>query len=1750
MNIGNLRLCIWTLLAWIALLLGSQVSQVNAQQNDPLVAIGIWEFNSGGATDETILDELDKVPLELVGGAKLSAAGEGRTGEESDRALAFGVSGNSANPTHARVTGDNPAGEKFLDQLNQSNADDQLTVTFWQRWEPDSVSNSSTIWFASPSSSSGDRGLQAHLPWGNNIVYFDTSGCCASPGNRLNGGLGAVRPPVDWEDWNHVVLIKNKESKQVWVNGQLALSQDSGALPLATDWISMYIAQSPTEPNVAFHGWVDDVAVFGSALKPEQIETLANGTVPSELIVPPDEWPPRIFAFSPEDQTQFHPVDGGLSFKVNVVSPNEIQSDDIQLNLNGEDVSSQLNLEGGPDEWLVSYSGTLMANLDYTVEVIVSDISGRKNSLIWTFDTQEEPQITELQNYAIGAESYMMRFTDSLPPTENGNDGNLDTHTESTPRAVGSFFEVDLGEERALYQVRVVPADGFQSRMTHTTVRIYDENRDSIFSKHLRGTDPDFEVTTPGPLLGRYVRVGFENKERSEPGTFWYLGLKELEAFGRPADEVGILNLEADKVEISAGEEVTLRWHVEDIRGLKLYPSDENVLPLTQSNGRGEVKITPLKSTEYTLVAELFGEKLTRSITIEVDGQNLPPQIAEFVADNRFSLEDGFGEAPDWIEIRNPNNLPLKLEGYGLTDDLAIATKWVFPAEAILEPHSSLVVFASGRDVFDPQTGHWHTGFALRRTGESLALTAPDGITILDVMENFPEQGEDLSYGRTLTGDLAFLDPTPETINVTEFYEGWLAPVTFSQPRGFYQESFSLALGHVDPEAEIWLSKDGRDRLSPYEGPFTIDGNTSVKVEVRKPGFKSPLSQTHTYLFIEDTLQSSNMDKRILDVPGYMERARQGLIDLPTINVSVDQLPDDWDERPASVEIFLPGQEPIFENAGVERFGGAWTNFAKKNYRLKFRSEYGARKLEAPLFEGFDLGFQVVDRFDEIDLRGGGHDMSSRGFYMSSRFSEDSMLEMGSLNPHGRFVNLYFNGRYWGQYHMRERLTDAFLADYLGGRTSDYTNVRGNDNNGNNFILGTPDPINREPWLNVLDAKGDFEQTRELVDVPHLIDFMLMWYFGNAESEYRSAGPIQPGSGFKFWLGDADGHIRSPGDRTGNSGPAGIFGSLVNEGHPDFMMLLADRAQMHLFNDGALTPDRNVQRLERRMQEISNSLVAESARWGFRNPTTWENAAQNAINNLFPTQTQNLLSRLRSRGLFPKLDAPVLGQHGGVVNEGKTVEIQSGGGAIYYTLDGTDPRLNGGDIHPEALILDGGGSSEVIGPNGNWRYLDIGQAPNNNWTDIDFNPTGWKSGKAPLGYGDPGMATTLNFGPQSNNKYSAYYFRREFQISDPEALDNITLNLIRDDGVAIYLNGEEIARDNLPAGPLNYNTRALSAAGGGDESLVREFNFSKELLRVGKNVLAAEVHQVSGSSSDLRFDAWLQSSISMEITLSPGDSFKGRTYDGSNWSALTEAQFFGEEAFAPLLGELVISEIHYNPDGSDEFEFIELLNLSDKTLDLSGISIRGGVDLLAGDGIRLAPKSFILGVENSEAFNQRYMTPTSEYFFPDLEILGVWDGRLNDDGELIEIRDKDGTLLTSVVYFGIAPWPLSSDGDGSSLELLNPTSEIFGGAGKPIDLSDAALWRASRLYHGSPGRIDTVAGDVILSLGKVDQSQDYILSWEAEPGQTYRLESTSDLSLTNWTEIQVFEPETSSIIEFNLNIEQNQSTQFFRVYVE
>src|SRR5215213_9443571 len=156
-----------------------------------------------------------------------------------------------------------------------------------------------------------------------------------------------------------------------------------------------------------------------------------------------------------------------------------------------------------------------------------------------------------------------------------------------------------------------------------------------------------------------------------------------------------------------------------------------------------------------------------------------------------------------------------------------------------------------------------------------------------------------------------------------------------------------------------------------------------------------------------------------------------------------------------------------------------------------------------------------------------------------------------------------------------------------------------------------------------------------------------------------------------------------------------------------------------------------------------------------------------------------------------------------------------------------------------------------------WKYLDNGSDQGTAWRTASFNDSTWAAGPAQLGYGDGDEATTLGFGPDANNKFITTYFRRAFNVTDASLFNGVTLRLLRDDGAVVYLNGAEIWRTNMPAGSVGFVTPASVAIGGADETTFVQTTISPSLLLTGTNVLAIELHQSGGTSTDISFDLQL-----------------------------------------------------------------------------------------------------------------------------------------------------------------------------------------------------------------------------------------------------------------------------------------------------
>jgi hypothetical protein len=812
---------------------------------------------------------------------------------------------------------------------------------------------------------------------------------------------------------------------------------------------------------------------------------------------------------------------------------------------------------------------------------------------------------------------------------------------------------------------------------------------------------------------------------------------------------------------------------------------------------------------------------------------------------------------------------------------------------------------------------------------------------------------------------------------------------------------------------------------------------------------------------------------------------------------------DRW-ERPASVELLNPDGTKGFQiDAGIQVMGGTSRDlsFAKKlSFRLVFKREYGPGWLEYPFF-----GPGGATRFNTLPLRTNIRDSwvaeyggFGKALYIADQWAKQTQLDMGQPATRGRFVHLYLNGVYWGLYNPTERPDAAFAESYLPGASEDYDVVkfccpdrvvdgsttmwnrlitlcnRGLQDNADYFSIqgrdpdGTPNP-----------------EFQTLIDVDNFIDYVI-------NGQYHAAGDW-PGNyyvmrdgnddrseGFKYFTWDNDlafvnANINlnkvqtDPGHNWWTESP-GVMDIALRR-NDEYRLRFADRVYKHYFNGGALTEEANIKRWIAIADAVRPALYAEAARWGDAKAAIrtvqdhWQAMSDRMVQTFFPRRQAVVFKQLRQYSLYPELEPPQMNQSGGIVEPGFGLQF-SAEAPVFYTTDGSDPRLIGGEKNPVATGVSGGiGEAVFIGEGSALRaFVPADDSAEGQWPLPDFDDSLWPAGASGVGY-DRGSVyrdligldlfeTMLLFN-------STVYLRMAFEVSDPAAVQSLRLAMKVDDGFVAYLNGEKVAEMNAPEAPV-WNSRATNGHPDAEALVFKEFDItaSKSLLRTGTNVLAIQGLNDDMNSSDFLIVPELRATVfetANRIAIHGATVVKARAFNGTEWSALHEARFI---VGAPATAQnLKVTEIHYRPaapsddeiaqgyDQRSDFEFIEISNTSTIDTIVDGLVFTQGIRTAPLAGVIRAGASMLI-VSNPSAFVARNGESLGSSILAPFS-----DGtNLADGGERITLTDARGAELASVEYDDSPPWPTTPDGDGPSLEL---------GADE--------TWRASASTGGSPG---------------------------------------------------------------------------------
>lgn len=826
-----------------------------------------------------------------------------------------------------------------------------------------------------------------------------------------------------------------------------------------------------------------------------------------------------------------------------------------------------------------------------------------------------------------------------------------------------------------------------------------------------------------------------------------------------------------------------------------------------------------------------------------------------------FTEDPDYNESADWIELYNMGSSSVSLKGYGLTDNISNRAKWIITTNVQIAPKGYLLIWADGMDV------GLHTSFKLLASGEELALVLPDQ-TIADSLV-FGFQEVNISYGRKPDGgsEWAFYDtPTPGETNKGTSFSGLVKSYPeFSLPGGIFHQTILVELKSLyGGLVHYTLDGSAPDQNSPVANlPISISKNTVVRAVIYKTGQLLGPVATNSY-FID---------------------SHNELSDLPIVSISSDpknfwdnkigiyaqhSKKPDW-EIPINIELFeKDGRDKAAfnEQAGAKSNGLYSWQLPQKMLGIYFRKKYGSGKLDYPLF--FEKARKTYDTFA---LRASGSDWESTLF-------RDGMLQTAAVNNTNidnsgfRPCVVYINGEYIGIHNIREKIDEDYVVGNHGFEAGTFDMIEEVDGGIN---VETGNEIANDIFLELtskdLTNQANFNAVAEIIDIEDFTDVVCAEvYSGNTSIGHNlmKYKPKETGK-WKWILMDFD--------RCFSSNKTISF--YINESGWPLKELMKNRDYERFFglklSDQLFTTynsERMIARIEAHKQAIEADIPNHIERWKGTSGTG-NYSSLDAISSVdyWYSEVEKLKKYAQNR---PGIVLNDLTNYGfqNPVNVSISTSPSNSGQLTFNGLTIPVAICNGGypkgeeiTLHAEANAgyqFKGWASSQLtslISKESSWKYSDAGTNLETSWKETSFDDTNWSQGKAELGYGDGDENTVISYGSSSNNKYITYYFRKGFSIADKTAVQSLSMQIKVDDGAVVYLNGVEVNRSNLPQGNISYKTEANSGVGGSAESTFINFIANAQLLVNGKNIVAVEVHQSSGSSSDISFDLELSAQM-------------------------------------------------------------------------------------------------------------------------------------------------------------------------------------------------------------------------------------------------------------------------------------------------
>ncbi|MEI7908681.1 MAG: CotH kinase family protein [Verrucomicrobiota bacterium] len=986
------------------------------------------------------------------------------------------------------------------------------------------------------------------------------------------------------------------------------------------------------------------------------------------------------------------------------------------------------------------------------------------------------------------------------------------------------------------------------------------------------------------------------------------------------------------------------------------------------------------------------------------------PVIGEFAAENSTGLEDENGDSSDWIEIYNGSASPANLAGWCLTDTAATPGMWAIPSVTV-PAYGYLTVFASSKNRSNPAYP-LHTNFSLSKTAGYLALIKPGGSAASEF--TYGPQAQDVSYGLLASGNgyaYGYLEtPTPGSKNTGLQAAGPPAEdVVFLKDGvaitgGLFATNFTLT---IQPPAAVGaVVRYTIDNTPPtatssiYSAPLPVTATRTVRARVYTPACLPGPVSSRTFLQLDSTLTNYHGS-------GQPFSSNLPIIVMDSFGVPVDAYSDATQARPYRLTYAVAiDRNPLATGTAANRAvitGPAdFQGRSGSHVRGETSADFAQKSYAWELWnnDNQDKAAAVLGQPADSD------------WVLHAPYTDKTLMRNYLIYDRMRALD-------GTSAAMGVRFVEVFYNQDGGPLTeSDYRGV---------YVL--VEKIKRGSNRVTVDKLNDLMTDASVVSGGYIfkkdksgIDNVSFSTSANAQT-FQFVEPAAPNAAQQSWLTSYMNNFETALNGAGFANPATGYAAYINPlsfVDNQWFVEIAKQIDGYRFST-YFHKDRNGKLNCSPLWDYNLSLFNANYNSGDIHTGWYRDILGSADYYYWPRLLQ---------------DPNYL-----ILHWDRYWELRRGSFATTTMLNYIDSlasQLVNGSTTPVTNSMP---SLPPLAENPamrhyrKWPLLGSYVWPNpagyqtrtKFWNGATLTPTAYTSADAEVDAMKSFLQQRLAWIDDQNYVGTTVYRPPVMSRSGGSVPAGTTLALTRYSGTApsgfTYANG----------GTLYYTTNDT------------------------------DPRDSSGAAVGLAYGS--------PVVLNNSATVKARLYANGSWSPLTTASFMVDAAPASA-ANLAISEICYKPTspapGSAEylagftsgnnFEYVELLNVSSGNVDLTNLKFSVGITFsfagVAQSKLTLAPGARVLVVGNEAAFSMRYGSGLAG------EILGTFSGNLSNSGETLTLLAANDCIIASVTYGIAEPWPVAAQDAGYSLVLAAPT---------PNPVYDAAAFHASAQPGGTPG---------------------------------------------------------------------------------